>query len=183
MPKLEVPLWNQPTDNYCVPTCIKMILEYLRQRYPNGIPQLSISRIAHIVNTQWDGVAPRDVENINEYFSAKLCLQFKAQFMAHFPDIEKELREERPVIVWLNILPPPDLLWHAVVVVGFDPEFNSVFYNDPWDNKEKREEVGVFIQKWRTEAKMVKLLISKGQQTYLETYSKENKIDGELTDE
>ena len=183
MPKLNVPLWGQPSRNYCVPACIKMILEYLRQDYGDDIPRLSLSKIARIVETQWDGTAPKDVENINKYFKAKLCIKFKAQFMAHFPDIEKELAEKRPVIVWINIATFPDLLWHAVIVCGFDPDTNSVFFNDPWDNREKAEEVGVFIQKWRTEAKMVKLLISKAEQTSLEAYPKEQLDGGEADNE
>jgi ABC-type bacteriocin/lantibiotic exporter with double-glycine peptidase domain len=183
MPKLNVPSWGQPSPNYCVPACIKMILEYLRQDYGDNIPRLSLSRIARIVETKWDGTSPKDVENINKYLETKVCIKFKAQFMGHFQDIEKELREKRPVIVWVNIAPAPNLLWHAVVVRGFDPDTNSVFFNDPWDNREKSEEVGVFIQKWSTEAKMVKLLISKAEQTSLEAYPKEQLEGGEADNE
>ena len=59
MTELNVPLWGQPTRNYCVPTCLKMILEFLRQKYGDAIPKLSISQIARIVNTQWDGTFQR----------------------------------------------------------------------------------------------------------------------------
>lgn len=182
MTELNVPLWGQPARNYCVPACLKMLLEFLRQNYGDAIPKLSISQIARIVNTQWDGTAPKDVENINKYFEAKLCIDFKAEYMRRFPEIQKELTEERPVITWINSQKPPDTLWHAVVVRGFN-ESNFVVYNDPWDCKRKTEEVGIFINKWGTEAKMVKLLISKEKQSYLYEYSREHQNNGELADE
>lgn len=181
MPELNVPLWGQPARNYCVPTCLKMVIEFLRERYGEAIPRLSIKQIARIVNTQWDGTAPKDVERINEYFEAKLCIEFKALYMRHFPEIQKELDEERPVIAWINSQKPPDKLWHSVVVRGFEPNF--VIFNDPWDCKRKSEEVGLFISKWGTEAKMVKLYISKEKQSYLYEYSREHQIIEELNHE
>ena len=75
-----------------------MILEFLRITYGDAIPKLSISQISRIVNIQFDGVAPKDVERINKYFEAKLCIEFRAQYMRRFPDIQSELNEERPVI-------------------------------------------------------------------------------------
>jgi hypothetical protein len=61
-----------------------MEIEFLRQKYGDAIPRLSISQIARIVNTQWDGTAPKDIEKINKYFEAKLCIEFKAEYMRHF---------------------------------------------------------------------------------------------------
>ena len=183
MPELNVPIWGQPSRNYCVPACIKMILEFLRERYGEDIPRLSLSRIARIIGTQWDGTAPKDVENINKYFKAKLCIEFKAEFMRHFPEIRKELEEGKPVIAWVNDQIPPDKLWHAVVVCGFNPDINAVIFNDPWDARKKSEEVGIFIKKWGVEAKMVKLLISKEKQSTLHEYSREQLTEGEQADE
>lgn len=123
------------------------------------------------------------MEKINKYFEAKLCIEFKAEYMRRFPEIQKELQEERPVITWINSQAPPDRLWHAVVVRGFDPDTNFVVFNDPWDCKKKTEEVGIFISKWGTEAKMVKLLISKEKQSYLYEYPREHLTNGESTHE
>ena len=85
-------------------------------------------------------------------------------------------------MAWINSQPPPDKLWHAVVIRGFD-ESNFVIFNDPWDGKRKTEDVGVFISKWGTEAKMVRLLISKEKQSSLYEYSGQHQIEGESTDE
>jgi hypothetical protein len=177
LPELNVPLHGQPARNYCVPACLKMIIEFLRDTCGDAIPRLSISQIARIVRTEWDGTAPRNVERINDYFEAKLCIEFKAQFMRHFPEILKELDEGRPVITWINSQKPPDVLWHAVVVRGFEP--NMVIFNDPWDTKRKTEEVGSFISKWGTEAKMVRLYISKDKQSSLPEYSRDHEINEE----
>lgn len=181
MPELNVPLWGQPSRNYCVPTCLKMIVEFLRLTYGDAIPKLSIRQIARIVRIEWDGTAPKDVERINEYFEAKLCIEFKALYMQRFPEIQKELSEDRPVITWINSQKPPDKIWHAVVVRGFEPNF--VIFNDPWDCKRKTEEVGSFINKWGTEAKMVKLYISKDKQSYIYEYSREHQIEEESSHE
>jgi hypothetical protein len=162
-----------------------MVIEYLREKYgENNVPRLSIKTIARAIDTKEEGTAPKDIEKINKFFKAKLSVQFKTQFMAHFPDIRKELEEERPVIVWLNCVTPPDVVWHAVVVCDFDPETDHVSINDPWDGSEKSEEVGTFIKKWGTEARLVKVLISKEQQRYLDDdWSTEHIVNGEPTDE
>ena len=155
-----------------------MLIEFLREKYGDAIPKLSIKQIARIVNTEWDGTAPKDIERLNPYFEARLCIEFKAQYMQRFPEIQKELEEQRPVITWINSQKHPDKLWHAVVVRGFEP--NHVVFNDPWDNKRKTEEVGSFISKWGTEAKMVKLYISKEKQSSLSEYSQEHQIVEEV---
>lgn len=179
MPKLDVPLWGQPQKNYCVPTCIKMILEFLRQEHGQDVPHLKLSSIARIVKTQWDGTAPKNVELMNSYFEGKLSVRFKAKALMRFPDLKKELDEHRPVIVWLNLAKQPeDTLWHAVVVTSFDPLTNYFTYNDPWDGKEKQEEVGRFMQKWGMEGRMIKLLISTTEQAYLGNWLKEQMEDG-----
>ena len=49
--------------------------------------------------------------------------------------------------------------------------------------QKKTEEVGVFISKWGTEAKMVKLLISKGKQSSLYEYQNVHQINGKLINE
>ena len=90
MTELNVPLFGQPARNYCVPACLKMEIEFLRQKYGDAIPRLSIGQIARIVNTQWDSTAPKDIENINKYFEAKLFIEFEAEYMRHFPEIQKD---------------------------------------------------------------------------------------------
>lgn len=173
MMKLNVPMFGQPIFYYCVPTCVKMVLEYVREKYGGAkIPRLSIKTIARIAQTTIDGTTPRDVENMNEALHAAVpSIEFEAKFMARFPEIMTELNEERPVIVWINAVEPPDIVLHAVVVIGFDPETNTVFFNDPNGAVEKTEEVGVFIRKWGDYARLVKVLIGRKQQRHINEWT------------
>lgn len=183
MVRLDVPQWGQAKDNYCVPTCIKMVLEYLRAKYGDSIPRFSIRTIARVVETNIDGTAPKKVEKVNSLLNRAVpSVEFRTQFMGNFPEILAELREERPVIVWINCAEPPDKVWHAVVVMGFEESTNTVYYNDPWDRSEKSIEVGVFIHRWGTEARLVKILIGKVHQRCIHEWTTETTI-GEPEDE
>jgi hypothetical protein len=193
MARVKVPLWGQPDKKYCVPTCIKMILEFLRDNCGNVVPSVSIPNIAKVVRTQWDGTPPGNVELMNEYLKAKLSVKFKATYGQRFQDIVVETNEkETPVIAWLNEAKGPvnhskiltdtsqleDKLWHAVVVTYYDSNAQNFIYNDPWNAKEKSEEAGKFLRKWGVEGMMVKLLISRNEQAYLGTWLKENPLKG-----
>lgn len=172
MVKLNVPMFGQPIFYYCVPACIKMVLEYIREKHGEKIPRLSIKTIARVVRTTIDGTTPKDVENMNEALRrAEPSVEFKAKFLSRFPEITKELNEERPVIVWINVVEPPDTVLHAVVITGFDPETNTVFFNDPDGGVEKTEEVGVFIKKWGVHARLVKVLIGRKQQRHIDEWA------------
>lgn len=162
-------MFGQPTVYYCVPACIKMVLEYARKKYGKEIPRLSIKTIARVVGTTIDGTAPKDVENMNERLSKAVpSVEFKTEFLSRFPEIVKELNdEENPVIAWINCVEPPDTVWHAVVVTGFDPETNTIFYNDPEGSVKKKEEVGIFINKWGVSGRLVKVLIGKKLQRHI----------------
>lgn len=170
---LDVPLFGQPMPYQCVPTCIKMVLEYVREKHGKKIPRLSIKMIARVVKTKIEGTAPKDVENMNDYLSkAQPSVEFKTVFLSRFPEIIKELEEEEnPVIAWINCVEPPDMVWHAVVVTGFDPSTNTVSFNDPDGATKKEEEVGKFIKKWGVQARLVKVLIGKKQQRHISEWT------------
>ncbi len=183
MVKLNVPLWGQPQRrNQCVPTCIKMILEYLRTKHGDSIPRLSIKKISKIVNMQIDGTIPKDVENINNFLcKGNPVVEFKASILARFPQIKKEILEkENPVIAWLNTANPPDEVWHSVVVIGFDPETHMVTYNDPLDKSEKDEEVGKFTSKWGLESRMARVNVFKTQQRQIPEWA--SNVEGETNE-
>lgn len=172
MVKLNVPIFGQQRPNYCVPTCVKMVLEYVRKKHGRKIPRLSIKTIARVTKTAIDGTAPKDVERLNEILSrAEPSVEFQARFLGRFPEVIKELDEESPVIAWINVVEPPDVVLHAVVITGFDSETNIVFFNDPYDKTEKKEEIGVFIKKWGVYARLVKVLIGKKQQRYINEWA------------
>jgi hypothetical protein len=183
MVKLNVPLFGQPMFYQCVPTCVKMVLEYARQQHGSKIPRLSIKTIARVIGTTIDGTAPKSVEKINERIrEAQPSVEFETKFLGSFPEIVEELEERKlPVIVWINCVEPPAVVWHAVVVTGFDPETNTVFLNDPDGNVEKTMEVGVFNQRWGVIKRLVKVLIGRIQQRYINEWTTniENREIGE----
>ena len=92
--------------------------------------------------------------------------------MSKFPEILKELNEEHPVIVWINIADEPsDTIWHAVVILDFSPETNMVTYDDPDENEKeciKGLEAGVFMKKWGFQSSLIKVLIGTKGQTYID---------------
>lgn len=182
MVQLDLPLWWQPQRrNQCVPTCLKMILEFLRKKYGDSIPRLSIKTISKIVDTQIDGTIPKNVERINSYLcNGNPNVEFKSYILGDFKIIKKEILENKlPVIVWINSAEPPDKVWHTVVVTGFDPETNIVTYNDPLDRNEKHEEVGVFSSKWGFESRMVKVKVFKTKQRQIPEWTSNNN-EGEI---
>jgi len=180
MVKLNVERFGQPQPYQCVPTCLKMVLEYIRANHGNKIPRLSIKTISRIVKTTKDGTIPKDVERMNEALrKANPSIEFEVKLLSRFPEILQELNENNnPVMVWINNVEPPDIVWHAVVVIGFNPETNEVYYNDPWDNSEKSEDAGIFSKKWGVQSRMVKVLIGKKKQRHVDEWALKN-VDGE----
>jgi hypothetical protein len=155
-----------------------MVLDYMCKHFNVKCKTLSLKTIAKTTKTDRDGTAPRATENVNFLLHrAKPPMKFQLFEMSKFPEIVKELNEERPVIVWINIAESPDTVWHAVVIVGFNLENNIVTYDDPDEDEKdciKSLEAGVFIKKWGFQARLIKVLIGTKGQTY---------IDGEWTAE
>ena len=110
---------------------------------------------------------------------ANPSIEFEVKLLSRFPEILQELNENNnPVMVWINNVEPPDIVWHAVVVIGFNPGTNEVYYNDPWDNSEKSEDAGIFSKKWGVQSRMVKVLIGKKKQRHVDEWTLKN-VDGE----
>ncbi|MGA2385090.1 MAG: C39 family peptidase [Candidatus Bathyarchaeia archaeon] len=176
---LEVPHFGQATDHHCVPTCQKMVIEYARQTLGVDCPVLSIKKIARITRIDRDGVVPEYAEKVNELLRrTKPPMKFQTQFGAEFNDITNELKENRPVIALINTREPPDELVHAVIIVDFVP--NRIWYHDPDEDEKhavKALEVGVFMSMWGWKNRLIKLLISKQQQTTIGDYNKQDQME------
>ncbi len=158
-----------------------MLLEYARKEFGVDAPVLSIKKIARITKINRDGVIPEYTEKVNELLRrTKPPIKFKSEFGASFDDILNELNEKRPVIVFINTRQPPDELIHAVIVVDFVP--NYVWYHDPEANEKNAVqslEVGVFMSMWGWKNRLVKLIISKQQQTCIVDYPDRQDVGGE----
>ena len=149
-----------------------MVLNYMCKHFNVKCKPLSVKTIAKTTKTNKDGTAPRAVENVNFLLHrAKPPMKFQLFEMSKFPEIVNELNEERPVIVWMNIAEPPDTIWHAVVIVNFNPDNNMITYDDPDEDERdciKSLEAGVFTKKWGFQARLIKVLIGSKGQTYID---------------
>src|SRR5271156_2072279 len=69
--RLNVPLIAQQEQFFCVPTCIKMVIEHLNQsgRLRTLIPDLTVREIAKIVKEE-DGTLASEVPLINGHITA-----------------------------------------------------------------------------------------------------------------
>ena len=170
---MNVPHFHQPEDNYCIPTSQKMVLDYMIQNQKVKCKPFSISTIAKVTKTRViDGTAPKAAEYVNTLLHrAKPPIKFKLFEGQKFGEIIKELDEERPVIAIINLAELPRRVWHAVVIVNFDPETNMVTYDDPDENEDNpliSVEVGGFMKKWGRQARMIKVLLGTKGQTYID---------------
>jgi hypothetical protein len=171
---MKINHWHQPEDNYCIPTCQKMVLDYMVQAHNiKNCKPLSISTLAKVTKTRViDGTIPKDAEKVNTVLHrTKPPIKFKLLEGQKFGEVSKELKDERPVITIINLAELPRTVWHAVVVSNFDPETNLITYHDPEDTEAespRNMEVGVFMQKWGWQARMIKVLLGTGGQTYID---------------
>ena len=99
MVKLDVERFGQAQPFQCVPVCVKMVLEYLRNNHGEKIPRLSVSKISRIVRTMREGTIPKDVERINGYLSkGNPVVEFKSGLLARFPEIRRELEQNEAIL-------------------------------------------------------------------------------------
>ena len=156
---LDVELYRQPTNYYCVPACLKMVIEYAKRTLNVKIGRISLKRIAKAINANIDGTAFDDIENINELLeNSNPLMEFKIKMPGNFTEIRNELDEGRPVIAWINIAEPPDEVWHSVVIKGYDIQRNIIIYMDPQFG-EREEAIGTFLKKMEPYNLIVKLVI------------------------
>jgi hypothetical protein len=138
---IDVPIEFQEDDFTCVPVCIKMILEHIRQINPGGfIPVSTLKEISLAMGTDELGTPLSGTEGINEMLrKAHPSLEFEGKTNCTLSDIEKEIQSGKPVVAFLK-MPYP----HSILVTGISKETLTVYYNDP--QKGKREiEMGEFM--------------------------------------
>jgi len=51
---LDVPLEYQDDDFSCTPVCMKMVLEYIKDKFSSGFPNLDVARISEVLKTSAD---------------------------------------------------------------------------------------------------------------------------------
>jgi hypothetical protein len=180
MPRIEVPLFLQPRPDYCVPTCIKMVLESLRLKHGEKVPRLSIKTIARIVKTEVGrGTSFDDIPRVNTRMLPSIpSLKFYAEFPCPWDDIIRENKEEKPIIAWMWLPNSKDPTGergcgHSVVITDLDLSLGEIYYNDPIKGV-CQEDMGKFISKWEHEAvnrSLIRVEVGERAQRDLSEYS------------
>lgn len=168
---LDVPEYRQTKEYTCMPSCCKMMLDYLNQKkltVPE--PEISEDRIAEIMNTGIDGTEFDDIKNINAILTtSNPSVEFHAKIEPHtLDDIRKELRKGLPVCVWIDI--GSVKYWHAVVITGMDDVAKTISYNDPIYGKKTIGQTEFFSIWEKTSPCMIKTEIGRIARPRLEDF-------------
>lgn len=171
---LNVPIYRQ-TENYtCVPSCCKMMLDYLnKEKLKIPESELDENQIAKIMNTTISGTRFSEVENINKVLTkSDPSVEFSAEFKPHtLDDIRRELRKELPISVWIST-GTVDYL-HAIVIIGIDDVKKTISYNDPIYGM-KTISQSDFVTRWeKGQALMIKIEIGRINRYTLDYFPKE----------
>jgi hypothetical protein len=182
MSSLNVPLIFQEDDFSCTPVCIKMVLEYLRSRYPEGIPNLDVSAVAKAIKTSADdgGTTFENIKGLNEELVKALpSLEFVAGSGYMFEEIEEELKASRPVIAWITMTSPQGPFHHSIVVTGIDRDRLLIYCNDPVYGKETIP-IREFMNMWEDSFRiLIKAEIGERRQRFIREFmEKGENIEG-----
>jgi len=170
---LDVPLVFQEDDFSCTPVCIKMVLDYIRNRFGGDVPDLDVSAVAKAIRTSADegGTTFENIKRINEeLIKAMPSLEFIAGSGHKFEEIEEEINAERPIIAWITMSSPQGDFNHSIVITGVDRENLLIYYNDPVYGKETIP-IGQFMDMWEASFRiLIKTKIGERAQRLLREY-------------
>ncbi len=158
VPKLNVPIFRQPHPDYCVPACIKMVIDYLRQIYGNEeIPNFLISKIARQIKTDAKNGGQTTLENvvlINELLETRnFHIRFVPKYPCDWKIVIQENENGKPVIAWIwnsDKLDPNIGTGHSVVITNVDRDNGIVAFNDPAIGF-RTIDIVTFIAQWENE--------------------------------
>ncbi|MDG6925644.1 MAG: C39 family peptidase [Nitrososphaerota archaeon] len=178
--KLAVPLIAQDEEFWCVPACIKMVIEYMNGggRMTVPIPSLTLREIARIVKTE-DGTRAHQVPLMNPRMEEAVpSVEFEDDYKVRMVDeIEDENKNLRPTIAWMTLTDGIHRNWgHAVVITDIDRAMNRITYNDPGPPRENTQPLSAFETVWeRSYTTLVKIQIGKKTRTVLTQFTEQEK--------
>jgi len=149
-----------------------MVIDYAIDELGITQKRLRLSTIAKTVRADPEaGTAPGDIELINiALLDSFPEIQIVDSKGGTFQIIKHEIDERRPVIAWIVIAEDEgDLLFHSVVVNGYNDDLTILYYVDPeMDNMNYQLSVpiGKFVDEMLTvEGHLIRMKITiKGQQ-------------------
>jgi len=171
---LNVTAYRQTKNYTCVPSCCKMILDYVNELLLTKPEQnLSEDEIAKIIKTTISGTHFSEIENINKVMTSSVpSLELITEFKSHtLLDIRKELESGLPLFVWIVINDESKNYLHSVVITGMNKIEKTISYNDPIYGKEITVSQSKFMSMWELDdARMIKTKIGRINRETLEKY-------------
>jgi len=156
-----------------------MIFMYISNCLGGSAPALDIDDIAEIIETRTDGTLIENVRNLNinlTVLRAIPSLEFDVDLKMHsLSEIEEEVKNNRPVIAWVELSEGIHKCAHAIVITDLNKDL--IYYNDPIFG-EVQEGSGTFMSRWeRLDRLLIKVKIGKREQRLLDEYvqKKENR--------
>jgi hypothetical protein len=150
---------------------MKMVLEYVKNRFSEGFPNLDISKISNVLKTSADigGTTFENIKNINEEFrKTRPSLEFVPGLYHKIEDIKEEITHDRPVIAWV-LMPDPNGNWkHSIVITDIDENKLLIYYNAPVYGKETVS-IRQFMEMWNGNSRVL-IRIKMGEKVTLSEY-------------
>lgn len=149
-----------------------MVLDYAIDEMGIKQKRLRLNSIATKVQAHPEaGTAPGNIELINgallESFPEIQMIDNKG---GTWSDIKNEIDEGRPIVAWIVIARDEgDIIYHSVVINGYDDALTTLYYIDPEQNEDNYQlsaPIGTFIDDWLTvDGHLIKMKTTiKGQQ-------------------
>jgi uncharacterized protein YvpB len=151
---------------------MKMILEYVKNRFSEGFPDLDIPKISEILKTSADlgGTTFENIKNINEVFrKTRPSLEFVVGLNHKLEDIKKEISNNRPVIAWVMMPDPNGDYPHSIVITDIDEDKLLIYYNDPVYGKENVS-IREFMDMWDGNSRVL-IRVKIGEKVTLNEFS------------
>jgi ABC-type bacteriocin/lantibiotic exporter with double-glycine peptidase domain len=170
---LDVPIEYQDDDFSCTPVCMKMVLEYIKERFSSGFPKLDIAKISEVIKTSADigGTTLDNIKNINDEFrKTRPSLEFVAGINHKIEDIIKEVKgNQLPVIAWVLMPDPNGDYPHSIVITDIDEDKLIIYYNDPVYGKDTVS-IREFTSMWDGNSRVL-IRIKIGEKVTLDGFS------------
>ena len=139
---LDVPFFRQEKDG-CGAAVIAMVIGYWSQKQPNSVVPVDPAVVQkELYSSKAHGIY---ASNLKRYFEGHGFRTFAMQ--GTWDDFQQHLEKGRPLIVALKPMTGQTSL-HYVLVVGLNPQENTLLVNDPAQKKLLKMDRTQFEKEW-----------------------------------